>query len=136
MARTILGQRIDPFTIHRVAAGVALAGLAAGADPSAPPKSDPHPALVGIDTDAEPLKVNFSLPAYDPATNNVLTGVTVVVVPQGQGEPDSPEGWMASSYPKATFDASALQAGGDFAVAIPDVPEGQFAGQVLLTYDA
>lgn len=134
MARTVLGQRIDPFTIRRVAAAALALGGELAAAPA--PKSDPQPALVGIDTDAEPLKVNFSLAGYDPATSNVLTGVAVVVVPRGHGEPATVEDWMASSYPKATFDASALRDGGDFAVAIPDVPEGQFAGQVLLTYDA
>ncbi len=143
VGRTVLGMSLAAFSIHRVTAAPSVEPSSATiVDASGNPimaapvvKTDPQPNLVGLDTDAEPLSVNFTVPAYDLATSNKLVGITVVIVPKDHGEPTRTEDWLASSYPKGEFDTSALQAGGPVSVDIADVPEGDFKGQVLFTYD-
>lgn len=132
MPRTILGQRIDRFTVARTP-------LAIGVGPVVVPvavKLDPAPAYVGSDPGAEPIPYHFHLDAYDPAAHNTLVKVTVVMVQVGHGEPADVEGWLASSTPKGSADTSALATGGDFTVPVPDAADGDYNAQVLLTYDA
>lgn len=136
MARTVLGQRLDKFTVARAAALALAAGVAPAAPPAAPAKLDPQPAFKTLDPAGEPIPFAFDLPAYDLATHNKLTAVAVVVLPVGHGEPVDADGWLASSNPKGHADTSALQAGGPVTVEVPGVGDGDFIAQVVLTYDA
>lgn len=133
--RTILGPALLAFSIlHAEPAAVDAQGVPVSATPVVA-KVDPIPELSGVDTEAEPLAVRFNLPAYDLATSNKLVTITVVVVPKGHGEPSDVEGWLGSSYPKGSLDVSANQSGGAIAVEVPGLPDGEFVGQVLFTFD-
>ena len=134
MPRTILGKKLDKFTLARHAALAAVA--VAVPDIPTPAKIDVEPAFRTMDLSTDPIKVEFDLPAYDLATHNKLVTLTVVVVPVGHGEPTDPEAWLASSYLKGTADTSAIQAGGPVEVTVAGLPDGDFVGQILLTYDA
>ena len=136
MSRIVLGQRLDKFTVARAAALAVTAGAAGSLAAPLALKLDPAPAFSKLDPTAEPIPFEFNLPAYDLGTHNKLLGVAVVVVPVGHGEPIEPADWLSSSYAKGSADTSAIQAGGPFTVAVKGVEDGDFTGQVVLTYDA
>ena len=145
MSRIVLGPKLAAFSIPRST----LDTLASGAVPTSP-KLDPTPNLVTMRTETDPPAIDFDVAAYDLATANKLTAITVVFVPSGHGEPTTAEDWMASNYPRGEADTSTIQSGGPVTVTVPGLDAWlqannpalvaaseriDFGGQVLFTYD-
>lgn len=131
--RIVIGPTIDKFSLARTLVAGAIATAVA---PPEVAKADPAPSVVGVDAAGEPVKVRFNLPAYDLATSNRLVKVQVIVLPADHGHPDSVDGWLATSYPRGEVDTSGNQASGEIEVPVADLPDGDFVGQTLFTYEA
>lgn len=95
----------------------------APAAPSAAPGTPAAPAAAPAKTDhkakykafnAETGDATYDVEAFDPATQNALTGLIVVYVPVGHGLPADAAGFVElpdATYPKAKVDLSAAQFG-------------------------
>ncbi len=94
MPRNKLGQRLQAHT--RLI--VAPTGPVMAADG----KLDVSPTIAKMDLGADPLLLEVHVPAYDPATYNELTSVSVVFMPTGSDEPATADDFLASGHPMAT----------------------------------
>lgn len=98
--------------------------------PDRPLRVDPTVELTGVDADAWSIGLRIS--PYDLATHNRLDKVRAYLVPSGAGRPGSALDYLASSYPFAEVDLASVQAGADVTVPLPDVPLGDYFGQLVL----
>ncbi len=65
-------------------------------------KLDVSPTIAKMDLGADPLLLEVHVPAYDPATYNELTSVSVVFMPTGPDEPATADDFLASGHPMTT----------------------------------
>jgi hypothetical protein len=110
--------------------------------PEAPPsasttprtKQDVRVDFKGVDGTG-PVTFKFALPVYDQANSNTLTRIGVAALPLSETMPATADELIG--HPKAIVnwsDTSAMQGGGEVAI-VATLPNGQYAGKSILTFD-
>jgi hypothetical protein len=122
MSRFVFGPAIGPVELLYI--------------PPAEPgvKVDVEVAFAGFTPDGE---FHFELPAYDPAANNLLAAVHVVLVADGTPVPTDPAAAVASpTLPHYSTDTSTLQAGGPVTVDATEADAGHYTALAILEFES
>lgn len=103
-----------------------------GAD--APARLDVQVEITGVDEDNG--KVGISIPPYELAKYNRLVQVRAYLVPLKDSPPADAPGFFASSYQYAEGDVGQIQVGVKANLNLPDVPEDDYVGQLVLGFES
>ena len=97
-------------------------------------KQDVRVDFKGVDGTG-PVTFKFALPVYETTNFNTLTRIGVAALPLSETMPATADELIA--HPKAIVnwsDTSAMQGGGEVAI-VATLPNGQYAGKSILTFD-